>query len=444
MAPLLLTTTTTTLEGTNGPRRSVPRSPQGQHSLIHHRQHHHHRSLSESEIFPSNSTRMASRLSEANLCSITMEEDDDSRCEPDEHEEEDPSTEAAGPTLECCSSKLSRMSISPEETSEQLVKERLERNERLQALLDTSQWDAVVDLVENHPELAKESSCFRMVCQGENCRVTALHLASTRPNCPVAVLEAIVTACPSSITTPESRGGRWPLHLALLKGASLVIVTYLLAAYPDACLQVDDLGELPLHYAVQYADEPTIQAVLNACPQAAAYKTSRSRYPLHLLTANRCSWDQDLQLQTVTSLIQAYPAALSEPDLQERLPLHSACAVAFPRWDVLKVLIQEYPAALLKQEESHKIPLDILKRFSSHYSADSNTNTSSAYSGLDKSVSDHYDNDIVTAFLHDRTMAEKRKHSTLHKLLSKVTRPKKKTTNTETATTEIDLMNCYG
>lgn len=315
------------------------------------------------------------------------------------------------------------------------------QQQQLQLFFQTCQWDHLTELIEVHPEVARFP--LKMICQGENCVVTALHLAVCTPQCPVSVLEALVTAYPAAISTAEPRGGRYPLHMALLKGAPVTQIDYLLSAWPTATLQADSAGYLPLHVAVQYASDSVIQQVLKACPAAASERTARKRYALHLLIASRCHWDLApalvVTIDTVKAVINAHSMALKEPDLQGRLPLHLAAGNPYPRWDILRLLCDEYPEALLMPDDDNKIPLQLLKRFvaCAHPAPDAGTfQTTVDQSGTAASLIQ--DNDVVTAFLQDRTAAEKRKHNVFHKLLSKVVHKKKFTSS------NVDLMNCYG
>jgi len=322
--------------------------------------------------------------------------------------------------------------------------------EELVHLFETFRWDDLMKLIEEHPQVAR---CrIKMICQGENCFVTPLHLFVSCSKCPVTVLEALVTAYPAAVSTAEPRGGRYPLHMALLKDAAANQIEYLLATWKDATLHADSTGHVPLHLAVEYASDVVIQQVLSACPAAAAMKTSRDRYALHLLTASRCEWNTDEEESlivsriTVRDIIQAHPEAVKLPDLQGRLPLHLAAGHPSPRWDVLQLLCDEHPEGLLVQDEDHKIPLQLLKRFASCHG----TTTTPAegqlpmdFSGTVASLQNHhYDNDVVSAFLRDRTATEKRKHNVFHKLFTRRTSHKKKPA--EAAVAAVDLMNCYG
>lgn len=316
--------------------------------------------------------------------------------------------------------------------------------EQLPDLLKSSTWDSAISLIYHFREDIPNHK-IKIVCQGETCFVTPMHYAvGCILQCPTAVLEALVDVHPSALLMSGSRRGLSPVHLGLIKGTiGVTQAKYLLSVCPELALHTDVDGNLPLHLAAEYASNDMIQCILEACPSAAGCQTKRQRYPLHLLTTARCqivdnSYDPfdldatDTSIATMKSIIDAYPYALQQPDLQGRLPLHSAACTPYPRWDVLQLLCDSYPAAILVQDEHHKIPLQLLKRFASSSSLSTST--------LDSS-STNQDNDVVLTFLHDRTNAEKRKNNSFHKLLSKVVPFRKKNT---ASSPSVDWMYCYG
>ena len=319
----------------------------------------------------------------------------------------------------------------------------------LPQLLSSEKWDAAVALIHaHHNDIAQH--VMHMVCQGEPYAVTPMHyIVGTFTNCPITVLQALIDAYPSALLQAEAKRGLSPVHLGLLK-ATLGIpqINYLLSVCPELALLPDKDGNLPLHLAVEYASDEMIQRILAACPAAAGYQTKRQRYALHLFASSHCQIDSHissdtsaLTIATLKALMDAYPYALQQPDLQGRLPLHLAACTPYPRWDVVQLLCNAYPEALLMQDENHKIPLQLLKRFSS-----SSSSTSTSSLGTVDSHMSNPDNDIIQTFLHDRTNAEKRKKNTFHKILRKVVPFKKQahaTSSLSNPVATVDLMNCY-
>lgn len=134
-------------------------------------------------------------------------------------------------------------------------------------------------------------------------------------------------------------------------------------------------------------------------PDACQHANNRARLPLHLLCAR--IWDQDsLALSLIMNIIRHNPAALRLPERQGRLPLHLACEQGRPRQDIVELLVASFPAGLLCGEvESGRTPLVICEWMKS--------------SGL-------RENEVVLAFLRDKTNREKpKKKSFLGKLFNK-------------------------
>lgn len=316
--------------------------------------------------------------------------------------------------------------------------------DHLPQLLSSGKWDAAIALINMyHNDIAQH--VVKVVCQGETYSVTPMHFAvGTISNCPITVLQVLLDTHPAALLQTEAKRGLSPVHLGLIKGTiGLPQINYLLSVCPELTLQADKDGNLPLHLAVEYSSDEMIQHVLAACPAAAGYQTKRQRYALHLFASSHCQIDNPIvRLSTDNStptmvalkaLIDAYPYALQQQDLQGRLPLHLAACTPYPRWDVVQFLCDAYPEALLIQDENHKIPLQLLKRFSS----------SSSLGTVDSQMSNP-DNDIIQTFLHDRTNAEKRKKNTFHKMLRKVVSFKKRSTSSPDPVSTLDWMNCYG
>jgi hypothetical protein len=315
--------------------------------------------------------------------------------------------------------------------------------DHLPHLLSSEKWDAAIALIHlYHNDIAQH--IIPVVCQGETYSVTPMHYAvGTITNCPMVVLQALVDVYPAALLQVEAKRGLSPVHLGLIKSTiGMTQINYLLSVCPELALQADKDGNLPLHLAVEYASDEMIQRILTACPAAAGYQTKRQRYALHLFASSHCQIDSHLSSDTSTrtiatlkALIDAYPYALQQQDLQGRLPLHLAACTPYPRWDVVQFLCDASPEALLIQDENNKVPLQLLKRFSS----------SSSLGTVDSQMSNS-DNDIILTFLHDRTMTEKRKKNTFHKMLRKVVPFKKRSiaASLSNPVATIDLMNCYG
>jgi hypothetical protein len=99
-------------------------------------------------------------------------------------------------------------------------------------------------------------------------KLSALHLACEQ-NPTYEVVDSFVNVCRGALKMRQQPGGELPLHVAATWNASLSVIGFLLAAYPDAVKQRDFLGNLPLHCACfSGANEYIITSLLGAHPQA--------------------------------------------------------------------------------------------------------------------------------------------------------------------------------
>jgi hypothetical protein len=217
-------------------------------------------------------------------------------------------------------------------------------------------------------------------------------------------VDCLVTTYPGSLMRKEEGGDRLPLHMAILKGASLAVIRYLLEALPQALEKADCEGNLPLHYAAMYSSEQIIRLVADRYPAACRHANVKERMPLHLLCAR--NWDhQDydlISLNQIHCIFTSWPAAVQHADRNGCLPLHVACSQPQPRWDVLNLLIEAFAAGLLHKDDEERVPLQICRRIASSVLATSSPTTSTSPFCRD--------NDVVLAYLRDKTNQEKRKH----------------------------------
>ena len=101
-----------------------------------------------------------------------------------------------------------------------------------------------------------------------------------------------------------------PLDLAVMRGASAVVVAALLRAHPQAATISKQGGLLALHLAARHGGEADVLAALLAAhPQAARQREMQScMLPLHIAAANRAD-DASIRV-----LLEAHPDGAAEPD----------------------------------------------------------------------------------------------------------------------------------
>ena len=278
------------------------------------------------------------------------------------------------------------------------LKTKLKQEATLQKLLEYEDWDRLFPLIQEDPGLCRTR--VHMLCQGEKTQCLPLHAVVGRKRACFAVVDAILTAYPKALMQKDQLGGRLPVHMALLRGAPVSIVRYLCCAQPQALQQADFEGNLPMHYAAQYSSEEVIRLLFESWPAACKHANGRDRLPFHIL-CSRC-WDHDMvSLNLMKRVLKECADACKRGDRNGRLPLHVACEQPNPRWDVLQLLVESHSPALLVKDQSKRTPLQLIKR---RHIARPMTN----------------DNDVVTAFLQERTTREKRKQyrQTIDKLFT--------------------------
>lgn len=143
-----------------------------------------------------------------------------------------------------------------------------------------------------------------------------VHLACERRPDDVTVMKRLIDSFPDSLYMKDETG-RVPLIHACSSRASPDIVKLLLSERPDAPCLPDSCNRLALHWACEYdATLEIVSAVLNSYPDASKHVDMYGRVPLHWECASlKCS------PQTVSSLIQCNPEAISMKDLDGNTPL---------------------------------------------------------------------------------------------------------------------------
>lgn len=148
----------------------------------------------------------------------------------------------------------------------------------------------------------------------------ALHEAcvTTAPACTV---RAILHAHPDAARTKETSYARLPLHCACRRAwADPEVIGILIAAHKAGCLVPDDLGRLPIYYALNSGASSTI---------------------IHLL-------------------LSAQPESARGVDLSGWTPLHVACAVGST--GAIRALLQIYPEAAILRTDKGSTPAMCLSK----------------------------------------------------------------------------------
>jgi hypothetical protein len=140
---------------------------------------------------------------------------------------------------------------------------------------------------------------------GKPTRCLPLHEACMMTAPATPTVQAILRAYPAAARTKETSYSRLPLHCACRRAnPDPAVVRFLLGAHKGACLVPDDLGRLPLHYALSNrADSTVIHLLLTAHPESARGVDLKGFTPLHVACAS------DSPLGVVRALVGLCPEA---------------------------------------------------------------------------------------------------------------------------------------
>jgi hypothetical protein len=132
----------------------------------------------------------------------------------------------------------------------------------------------------------------------------------------------------------QVRDGAYPLHMAILAGAPVHVVTLLLQGAPDMVLTTNKYGETPLHVALQrHASDDVIAVLVSAEKYALEFREHRhGNLPIHVAATVGCS------MRVAKELLAVWPGAIHEKNQDNLTPLELALRHGRCSPDVLQVL----------------------------------------------------------------------------------------------------------
>jgi ankyrin repeat protein len=184
-----------------------------------------------------------------------------------------------------------------------------------------------------------------------------LHVAATRS---VDVVKAIFEAWPRGVRAKDDVGCV-PLHWAVeywTHRRGLEVVRFLASAWPDALRTEDHNGSLPLHYALRRGEVELAQVLASMDPNVQP-TADNEWWPLLHHAARHGS------LKAVQPLTDMYPLALLRPQGGGWYPLHLAAEREDYHLDVVQFLAEKWPRALREKTASGWLPLHIAAKGSS-------------------------------------------------------------------------------
>lgn len=151
---------------------------------------------------------------------------------------------------------------------------------------------------------------------------------------------------------------RLPLHHACsAKTVTPQVIEALLEAYPEALLERDETGKIPLIHACR-RDTSSMDAVKAVLTEKTA-KThdAEGKCALHWACEYRCTKPK------VQLLVDAAPSVVKHVDNYGRLPLHWECSIVSERKEKMSVvsyLVEQYPEAVNLKDSDGRTPLQMI------------------------------------------------------------------------------------
>lgn len=197
------------------------------------------------------------------------------------------------------------------------------RNSELSLALANNDWVRAELIVQEKPQEACQWVVRHGLFEGvRDAHCLPLHEICCIVSCtvPSSTINAILCANLDAAKTRETAYRRLPLHCicrrsilsSIDKNHSTSIcelsnvMRNIINAYPAGCLVPDDLGRLPLHYALSNnAPDEIIHLLLSANPKAARGVDNRGWTPLHVA----CS-TVGTSINVIVSLLQECPEAV--------------------------------------------------------------------------------------------------------------------------------------
>lgn len=216
---------------------------------------------------------------------------------------------------------------------------RKKASERLRYLLNGNPFflPEIHEILELYPEV---------VCIQDGKENLPLHIycAIHNSDLDMSVVQALVNKYPESLKMTNKRGES-PLYLVCRTHSwhhNVGVIRFLVEEYPDAILASNNIGKTPLEAILSMKDGdlapelvPTIQFMLDACPDGAKVLTSNHQTLMHVVCRNLLKFTPisgryESYISLIRLLIQAFPESINAADQHGILPLHVLCRMWCP------------------------------------------------------------------------------------------------------------------
>mmetsp|Transcript_21229 Transcript_21229/g.30030 ORF Transcript_21229/g.30030 Transcript_21229/m.30030 type:complete len:237 (-) Transcript_21229:86-796(-) len=179
-------------------------------------------------------------------------------------------------------------------------------SKELSSAITSEKWQYAIDFCRSSPKAARTWSSREGFFEGaKTADVLPIHEACAN-GAPIEVVQALIDAFEEGIHRPESAYNRLPLHIACRKNANIEVIRVLMEKFPKAALEPDNLGRLPLHYALSNGIQDEGIDILMQEPNAARGTDRRGWIPLHVACQTGSS------TRIVKVLLEAYPEGIVE------------------------------------------------------------------------------------------------------------------------------------
>jgi ankyrin repeat protein len=140
------------------------------------------------------------------------------------------------------------------------------------------------------------------------------------------------------------------------------VIDVLLSAYPEALVQIDDTGFLPIHQLLlettSWGDNicDLVKRFISSYPETILAITPCGKCPLHIACSMGASRDEIVDV--VRYLIDCFPDACFYRNKTGKLPIQLQLeAIPYPRVEIIQMLIDTYPLALSFTDAQNNLPI---------------------------------------------------------------------------------------
>jgi hypothetical protein len=188
---------------------------------------------------------------------------------------------------------------------------------------------------------------------------TALHTICQREivqDEDLPIFHALLRFLPDSVKSRDSHGAL-PLHCAVVNSLhwNFGFVDVLLNHYKEGTTIADNEGMLPMHcmFNGDAVSEEHFHILIDVHPASAFAVTATKKSILHC-AAEQGYYENDVIVKTIHKI---FPTAAQSKDRNENLPLHLACSRTEHVFETVKSIYECYPAAISEINDLGRTPL---------------------------------------------------------------------------------------